>query len=80
MASLTIEPQAEPQVTPVMVDLEVGDTCDKCGPGVEALVAVQLSTGKLAFCRHCYTRFEVALAPLILGLFEKLIEHAKPVG
>lgn len=73
MASLTIEPQAEPQVEPVIVGLEANDTCDKCGPGVKALVAVQLRTGKLVFCKHCYTRFEAALAPLILGMFEKLV-------
>lgn len=66
MASCTIEPQAAPQVTEP-VKLEPGDTCDRCGPFVAALVAVQLSTGKLTFCRHCYDGFEAALAPLVLG-------------
>lgn len=80
MAQGTIELMEEPQVKTVEVTLEVGDTCDHCGPGVEALVAVMLRSGKLAFCRHHYNRYAAALAPLILGFVEKVIEHTKPVG
>lgn len=54
----------------VPVTLEPNDTCDKCGPGVEALVAVMLKSGKLTFCRHCYRQREAALAPMILGSTE----------
>lgn len=31
------------------------DTCDQCGPAVQAYVFAQFRTGSLALCGHCAT-------------------------
>lgn len=33
------------------------DTCDRCGPNVNAYLYAKLRTGTLAYCAHCGTRF-----------------------
>jgi hypothetical protein len=42
--------------------LKPTDTCDRCGPGTQALVlVVHPEHGELRFCNHCFTRHEPAL-------------------
>jgi hypothetical protein len=67
MTTQTIPAETLP-AAPVPVVLLPDDTCDRCGPATAALVAVILRAGKLTFCQHHYSRYEAALAPLILGI------------
>jgi hypothetical protein len=41
------------------------ETCDKCGPGTDARVGVDLNTGgTLYFCQHHYNELAEKLAPI----------------
>jgi hypothetical protein len=68
MTSQTIPAETLLLAKPVPVALLPDDTCDRCGPGTVALVAVMLRSGKLTFCEHHYGRYKKALASLVLGV------------
>jgi hypothetical protein len=49
------------QAAPAQV-LTGKETCDRCGPGTQAMVRVQMPSGNtLDFCRHDYRKHEPAL-------------------
>jgi hypothetical protein len=51
------------QVPPSNRDMEMNETCDRCGPAVLAVQSVERSgLYKLHFCRHCTNRLRDALS------------------
>jgi hypothetical protein len=70
MTAQTIPAETLLLAKPVPVALLPDDTCDRCGPATKAVVAVQLRTGKLTFCKHHYSRLKKALSSLVLGVTE----------
>jgi len=50
--------QEKSGIVHIKLDPADEETCDRCGPGVHAMWITVTKAGPLAFCNHCFRKFQ----------------------